>query len=69
MSDIVFEAPPRNGESIERLADAIRETFGLEDETFFPIVEFVEKGLPLLVDGLDFDDAVVAHQAGLGPVS
>jgi len=55
MSDIVFEAPPRSGENIEDLADAIRKMFGLEDETFFPIVEFAEKGLPHLVDGLIFD--------------
>lgn len=55
MSDIVFEAPPRSGENIEGLAEAIRRMFGLEDETFFPIVEFAEKGLPLLVDGLVFD--------------
>jgi Zn-dependent peptidase ImmA (M78 family) len=55
MSDIVFEAPPRSGENIEDLADAIRKMFGLEDETFFPVVAFVEKGLPHLVEGLVFD--------------
>jgi Zn-dependent peptidase ImmA (M78 family) len=55
MSDIVFEAPPRSGDNIEDLADAIRKMFGLEDETYFPIVAFVEKALPLLVEGLEFD--------------
>jgi Zn-dependent peptidase ImmA (M78 family) len=54
MSDIVFAAPARSGESIDELADAIRKMFGLEDETFFPIVAFIEMGLPHLVEGLVF---------------
>src|SRR5262245_41282276 len=55
MSDLVFAAPPRSGENIENLADAVRKMFGLADEPFFPIVPFVEKGLPYIVDGLTFD--------------
>jgi len=55
MSHIVFEAPPRSGDSIENLADAVRAMFGLEDETWFPIVEFVEKGLQYVVEGVEFD--------------
>ena len=55
MSDVVFDAPPRSGENIEDLADAVRQAFGLYDEPFFPVIPFVEKGLQHLVPGILFD--------------
>jgi IrrE N-terminal-like domain len=64
VSTIVFEAPPLSGENIEGLAEAVRRIFSLEDEPFFPVVAFAEKGLSLLVEGLTFD---VVEAAVMGP--
>jgi Zn-dependent peptidase ImmA (M78 family) len=55
MSDVLFEAPPRSAEAIENLADAVRAAFGWNDEAFFPIVSFVEKGIGWIVDDITFD--------------
>ncbi len=64
MSDIVYEAPPRSGENIEGLADAVRRGFGLLDTPYFPVVPFVELGIQHLVDGIEFD---VVDGAEMGP--
>uniref|UniRef100_E6VH73 IrrE N-terminal-like domain-containing protein n=1 Tax=Rhodopseudomonas palustris (strain DX-1) TaxID=652103 RepID=E6VH73_RHOPX len=73
MSDIIFEAPPRSGENIEDLADAVREAFGLSDETYFPVVAFVEKGLQHLVSGILFDvveaDTMGARLGAVNPLT
>ena len=73
MSDIVFEAPPRSGENIEDLADAVRQAFGLFDETYFPVVPFVEKGLQHLVPGILFDvveaDLLGARMGAVNPLT
>jgi Zn-dependent peptidase ImmA (M78 family) len=55
MNDLIYEAPPRSGENIEDLADAIRQLFGFTNIRFFPVVDFVEKGLPEIIDGLTFE--------------
>jgi IrrE N-terminal-like domain len=55
MSDIVYQAPPRSGENIEYLADAVRQGFGLFDVDFFPVVPFVELGLQHIQPGILFD--------------
>jgi hypothetical protein len=55
MSDIIYQAPPRSGESIEDLADAVRQAFGLLDKDFFPVVPFVELGLQHIKPGIMFD--------------
>ena len=64
MSEIVYQAPPRSGENIEDLADAVRRAFGLLDVPYFQVVPFVEMGLQHLVDGLEFD---VVDTAEMGP--
>lgn len=70
MSDIVYEAPPRSGENIEDLADAVRRGFGLLDVHYFPVVPFVELGLQHLVDGLEFDVVGAAEMgARMGAVN
>jgi hypothetical protein len=55
MSDIVYQAPPRSGDNIEDLADAVRQGFGLTDVDFFPVVPFVELGLQHIQPGMMFD--------------
>ena len=55
MTGITFEAPPRSGEDIENLADAIRHAVGLENAPYFPVVEFLEFGLAEVVDGMFYD--------------
>ncbi len=55
MTDIPFEAPPRSGDSIEELADAIRKAFGLHERPFFPVVQFLEFGLPQIVPDMFYD--------------
>jgi len=73
MSDIVYEAPPRSGDNIEDLADAVRKAFGLFDETYFPVVAFVEKGLQHLVEGILFDvveaDLLGARMGAVNPLT
>jgi IrrE N-terminal-like domain len=55
VTDIPFEAPPRSGNSIEGFADAIRKALGLYEIPFFPVVEFLEFGLPRVVPGMYYD--------------
>jgi hypothetical protein len=55
MNDLYYEAPPRSGSNIENLADTVRKVFGLSAVRFFPVVDFVEKGLEQIVEGLTFD--------------
>ncbi|MGY4294618.1 hypothetical protein ACVWXN_002713 [Bradyrhizobium sp. i1.4.4] len=64
MSDIVYQAPARSGASIEDLADAVRQAFGLSNVDFFPVVPLVELGLPHLKPGILFD---VVEAELLGP--
>lgn len=64
MSDMIYQAPPRSGENIENLADAVRRAFNLFDVPFFPVVSLVELGLHHLVDGYEFD---VVEVAEMGP--
>lgn len=63
MSDIAFEAPPRSGENIEDLADAVRQACGVLDQPYFPVVPFVEKALQHFVPGILFD-VVEAEELG-----
>jgi hypothetical protein len=55
MTDLIFEAPPRSSDSLELLAEGVRNVCGLEDEPYFPIVEFLELGLGKIADGVIFD--------------
>lgn len=55
MTDVVFEAPPRSGESIEAFADAIRTMFHLQKDPVFPVLGFLEFGLGQVVDGMFYD--------------
>lgn len=41
-----FVAAPMSRNAIRDIADVIRESFGLRDKRYFPVVEFLEQGLP-----------------------
>lgn len=63
MTDLIPAAPSRSAESIEQLAEAIREVFALDDDPYFPVVEFLEWGLSQVTEGITFD---VITPDGLG---
>ncbi|WP_441279828.1 ImmA/IrrE family metallo-endopeptidase [Bradyrhizobium sp. 63_E2_N1_3] len=73
MSDIIFEAPPRSGDNIEDLADAVRQAFGLLDVPYFPVVPFVELGIQHLNPGIMFDvvegDLLGARMGAVNPLT
>ncbi|WP_462383336.1 ImmA/IrrE family metallo-endopeptidase [Pseudomonas sp. Marseille-QA0892] len=54
MSGPSFEVPPRSEAEIFRLAETIWTDLKLRDDEF-PIVEFLELGMPLFFDGFVFD--------------
>jgi Zn-dependent peptidase ImmA (M78 family) len=72
LTEIMFEAPPRSGEDIENLADAIRHAVGLENAPYFPVVEFLEFGLAEVVDGMFYDvqsaDLLGGREGAVDPV-
>jgi hypothetical protein len=57
LTEVIYEAPARSGESIESLADSVRRAVGLMDQMYFPVLEFLEFGLAHFVDGMEFDIA------------
>lgn len=73
MSNVIFAAPPRSGDNIEDLADAVRKIFQLNDVYYFPVVPFAENGLPVLVEGLTFDvvesDLLGARMGAVDPLT
>lgn len=43
MSSENYIVPPRSWENIGRTADKLRENFGLGDEPYFPVLDFIER--------------------------
>lgn len=50
---IVFN--PTSRKEIRFVARRLRRCFGLDGEPYFPVVEFLEMGMPLVVDGFAYD--------------
>lgn len=63
---------PRSRQNIRKFVEEFRKMFGLENETYFPIVQFIEWGLPELgityeyVSERELGDAYGVTHTGIG---
>ncbi|MDR2360242.1 MAG: ImmA/IrrE family metallo-endopeptidase [Oscillospiraceae bacterium] len=51
----VYLAPPSSRKNWRKAAYEIRALFGLENQLYFPIVEFMEMGMPQLISGFEYE--------------
>jgi len=61
---VTYIADPVSRNQLRHIASWIRETTGFKDTLWFPVIEFLEKVMPMLFSGFHYD---IVSNAELGP--